>query len=150
MEIQITKRFTDSVTSQLYGAGTYDLHPNLARRFQAEGKGRVTDKNMADMIDAAVIAQGGKVHEAPEPEAPKTESTGKAAQKSAPVESSTAQVSGETPLPEGFPERDLLAENGFSTIQSLSEEGVDEKLAGFLTKGKVNKVGQALNKLRGE
>lgn len=171
MKINITSRFIDSRTSRLFAPGEYDLPPATARRFQAEGKGRVVDADMANAIDAALVAVGTAFEE---PDINKvvpikktdpgtladektTESTDDAETSDEDTDATgdeadaaATKTSSGTALPADFPERETLITNGFDSIESLSVKGVDVELTKIgLTKGKVNKIGQALNKLKG-
>lgn len=166
IKINITARFIDSRTSRSFAPGVWDLPPAIARRFQAEGRGRVVDTEMANAIDSALVAQGAAFEE-PDinkvvpvkkaideaPSAGDTDTADSDADATGnEADDAKLKTSGGTPLPADFPEREILIENGFDTIESLSAKGVDVELAKLsgLTKGKVNKIGQALNTIKGK
>ena len=114
----------------MYGANhEYDLEINTARRLAASGRGVLTSPD----IDLEVVPE-------------KVVSKEVAVEK---VLEATRDVPKGPSLPLKFPERGLLIEAGFGTIESLRTTGAVDALTKVqgLTKGKINKIGLALEKL---
>lgn len=146
MRIIFAKRFVDSRSGKLYGPGVeYDMSDNDARRLHADGRGRIQDENVAAAMDAAVAAQGRTpatrpplgTGQAPSDLTEFDKGDGPAVVTKAPA----------TDLPEGFPSRDLLIENGFDSVEKLRVKGVERELEHIKGIGKaaITKIGVALS-----
>lgn len=124
LRVVVNDRFTDTKTGQLYTPGVFRFEQKDVIRLQKEGR-KIT------ILD------------------------GKLVQDSITIESSREKPSGIIPdkpkaalrvLPSTFPSRKLLVANGYDTIESLKEPGIEkelEKIKG-LSKAKIIQVGLAL------
>lgn len=129
IEVRIFKRFTHG--RKLYAPGIWEVDQATANSLVKAGKASlVKAPAKAETKPTTPTKAPDKNPRVPEPKAP--------------------EVSTEpTPLPEDFPSREILAEAGFDSVESLKAPGVKEALESIegLTPAEVTKIGFAISKL---
>lgn len=120
VEVEVARAFTDSKTHRLYSVGVWPVTLEEAERFAKEGRLKGVEPKKIGNPNS-----GDK-----EPSKSKPE-TGNAIQG----------------IPEDFPERELLIENGFETMDDLRVSDLKEKLLAIdgIGPAKLNKIGLALS-----
>jgi hypothetical protein len=137
-KIKITsKHFTDERTNRLFSPGEWDVDAATAARLIKNGK--------------AVSLEKAAKSSTPAPPAPPKTTTKPAPVNpripvKAPEDGTEPQV---TALPEDFPSREVLAENGFATVESLKAEDIKtqlEKIDG-LGAAEITRIGLAISQI---
>jgi hypothetical protein len=130
VKIKIKTRFTDEQGGQLFGPGEWEVDPEVSMRLIAQGR--------ATLVGGAAKAAQTKEPLKPPPPNPRIP----------PVETEEGDTT-ETPLPDDFPSKEVLAGAGFATVESLRVPDVKEKLGAVdgLGAADITKIGLAISKI---
>lgn len=162
-EIVVTSRFVDPESGQLMGPGVWPVTESQARRIINTGKGHfpgkslktptapVTMDDLAELANRAGLSTEDGTLSMPQGGVP-LENPGlrvdlRQAEENATANDGGAESAG-TDLPERFPSRQLLIQNGFDTVEKV-KAATKEQLAAIegIGEASVQRIGVAASKL---
>ncbi len=156
---EVRATFSDSGTGLHYGKGIYPLRKEVADRFHREKRGRFIDASQAPKEEeaggffgtpneAANLAESESRPNEDDADDPNTETTSLLG-KDKEVEKTEDPPAEDTPLPQRFPERQILVDLGIDTIEKLEALSEDDlKAKPGIAQAKATRIGIALAEFR--
>ncbi|MBS3914454.1 MAG: hypothetical protein KG003_08140 [Bacteroidetes bacterium] len=143
VEFEVKENFNDPKNQLHYGRGLWPLDKETAKRFQKEGRGKITSQTLQNEAFLEAKADAEKKEE----DFQKLTAPGQGTDST--DEESEEETGEATELPENTPERELLISGGLDTIEKLknaSEEDIlkIEGIGGV----KATKIGLFLSELK--